>query len=120
MAEKKVISIRFDVNNQEDMELYHRLELEAGNAASLASIVKVKIRDCYNSQERTEENNELQDKLVAVVREEMQASSLKLVGAIFSGITSTGGSIQPLTVNEKENLPEKSEDLPVGALDFLN
>ena len=121
MAGKKVISIRFHMDNKEDMELYERLELEAGSSASLASVVKAKIREFYYHQDKREQNTGLQDRLVAVVREEMQESGMKLVGAILSGIAGgNGGTVAvPRPIVEKANLPEKSEELPVGALEFL-
>lgn len=120
MADKKVISIRFHEDNKEDMELYKRLESEAGTTVSLASVVKTIIRDFYNKQDRNAQNTGLQDRLVAVVREEMQESGMKLVGAILSGMTSrNSGPVISSSIVMKENLPEKSEELPVGALDFL-
>ena len=122
MSGKKVISIRFHMDNKEDMELYERLEQEAGTSASLASVVKAKIRDSYNRQDNKEQNTGLQDRLVAVVREEMQESGMKLVGAILSGMGANHGTnltVVPISVAEKDNLPEKSEELPIGALDFL-
>ena len=73
------------------MELYEKLEQEAGASASLASVVKAKIRDFYNKQDDKEQNNDLQDRLVAVVREEMQESGMKLVGAILSGMVGGNG-----------------------------
>ena len=51
MADKKVISIRFHIDNKEDMELYNRLVLEAGTTASLAYVVKSRVRDSYNQQD---------------------------------------------------------------------
>ena len=120
MLGKKVISIRFHTDSKEDMELYEKLEQEAGVSASLASVVKAKIRDCYNRQDNKEQNTGLQDRLVAVVREEMQESGMKLVGAILSGMVGgNGGTVISSSIVTKENLPEKSEELPVGALDFL-
>lgn len=119
MADKKVISIRFHVDNKEDMKLYRRLELEAGNSASLASVVKSKIRDSYNRQDIIEQNASLNDRLVAVVREEIQESSMKLVGAIVSGMNSNGTTIIPITDSDDNKLPDKSVELPEGALDFL-
>ena len=122
MSGKKVISIRFHTDSKEDMELYEKLEQEAGVSSSLASVVKAKIRDFYNKQEDKEQNIDLQDRLVAVVREEMQESGMKLVGAILSGMGANHGTnltVVPVSVAEKDNLPEKSEELPMGALDFL-
>ena len=122
MAGKKVISIRFHMDNKEDMKLYERLEIEAGASASIASVIKAKIRDSYFKHDRNEQNTELQDRLVAVVREEMQESGMKLVGAILSGMGTNNGTkltVVPVSVDRKDNLPEKSEELPMGALDFL-
>ena len=124
MEDKKVISIRFHMDNKEDRELYEWLELEAGTSSSLASVVKTKIKDSYKKMGGNELNTGLQDKLVAVVREEMQESGMKLVGAILSGMAGgNGGTVivsqSTVDIVEKENLPEKSEELPIGALDFL-
>ena len=119
MAGKKVISIRFHADSREDMELYERLELEAGSSASLASVVKARIKDSYNKQEQTDQSNGLQDKIIAVVREEMQESGMKLVGAILSGMAGTGGVMPVIQQAAESKLPEKSEDLPNGALEFL-
>ena len=122
MADKKVISIRFHMDSKEDMELYERLEQEAGVSSSLASGVKSKLKDFYNRQDSNEKNTCLQDRLVAVVREEMQESGMKLVGAILSGMGANNGTnltVIPISVDGKDNLPEKSEELPMGALDFL-
>jgi len=119
MAGKKVISIRFHADSREDMELYERLELEAGTSASLASVVKARVKDSYNRQEHTDQSNGLQDKIIAVVREEMQESGMKLVGAILSGIAGTSGGIPMIAIGDESKLPEKSEDLPNGALEFL-
>lgn len=122
MADKKVISIRFHTDSKEDMELYEWLEQEAGTSTSLASVVKAKIRASYNTQDSKEQNTGLQDRLVAVVREEMQESVMRLVGAILSSMGANNGTnltVVPISVAEKDNLPEKSEELPIGALDFL-
>ena len=90
--------------------------------SSKSTSLKAKIRDCYNRQDNKEQNTGLQDRLVAVVREEMQESGMKLVGAILLGMGANHGTkltVLPVSVDEKDNLPEKSEELPMGALDFL-
>ena len=69
MADKKVISIRFHMDNKEDRELYEWLELEAGTSSSLSSVVKAKIKDSYKKVDGNELNTGLQDKLVAIVRD---------------------------------------------------
>lgn len=117
MADKKVISIRFHMDNKEDVELYKYLEMEAGATASLASVVKAKIRDSYNKA-----NNSLQDSILAVIREEMQELCMKLVGAVLSGMVGmdrANGAVKSVSMVDEGNLPEKSEELPNGALDFL-
>ena len=119
MADKKVISIRFALDNKEDMELYRHLELEASNSASLASVVKSKIRDYYNREDMTQQSASLNDRLIVAVREEIQESSMKLVGAIISGMTGNGATIIPVTNSDDNELPEMSNELPDGALDFL-
>ena len=117
MADKKVISIRFHMDSREDMELYEWLEQEAGISASLASVVKARLKDSHNKQEQ--QSDGLQDKIIAVVREEIQESGMKLVGAILSGMAGTVGTFPIVPAVEEDKLPEKSEDLPSGALDFL-
>ena len=119
MGEKRVISIRFHTDSKADMDLYKQLELEAGTSTSLASVVKKRIKESYNQQKRAEENNELHERIIALIREEMQTLGMKLIGVIFSSI----GKREEITVASSnitgENLPEKSEDLPNGALEFL-
>lgn len=117
MSRKKVISIRFHTDSKEDMELYEWLEQEAGISASLASVVKARLKDSYKKQEQ--QSDGLQDKIIAVVREEIQESGMKLVGAILSGMAGTVGTFPIVPAVEEDKLPEKSEDLPSGALDFL-
>lgn len=122
MADKKVISIRFHSDNKEDMELYGRLEQEAGSSASLASVVKAKIRDSYiakNQAAGAAGTAELQEQIVSTIREEMQQSGMKMIGALLSGMNGTGGMVQTISITEESKLPEESGELPSGALDFL-
>lgn len=115
MSDKKVISIRFCTESKEDMALYARLKQEAGTSASLASVVKARLKASYEKQELIYRNTELQEKIAEVVREEIQESGTKLVEILLASL---GGrnSIQPI---EESKLPEKSKNLPNGALDFF-
>ena len=115
MSDKKVISIRFCTESKEDMKLYARLEQEAGSSASLASVVKARIEGSYNRQELMNRSTELQEKIVEAVREEIQKSGLKVIGTLLSNMDGVNmvQSIIPST------LPEKSETLPRGVLNFL-
>lgn len=119
MTDKKVISIRFHTESKEDMNLYERLEQEAGTSASLAFVVKSKLKDFYNRLDSNEQNINLQDKMITVVREEMHEFGIKLIGAILSGMGKNDGSAMILSGTNADSLPEKSEELPYGALEFL-
>ena len=81
MTDKKVISIRFHTESKEDMELYR--QLEAGTSLSLAAVVKVKLRESYYQQIQPEENERMQEKMMAFIKEEMQTLGMKLVGQFF-------------------------------------
>ena len=115
MSVKKVISIRFCTESKEDMELYARLEQEAGTSASLASVVRARLKASYEKQELIYRNIEIQEKIVEVVRKEIQESGTKLVETLLASL---GGktAIQPI---DEGKLPKKGENLPNGALDFL-
>lgn len=119
MADKRVISIRFHSDNKEDMELYERLEQEAASSASLASVVKAKIRDSYIAENQIVGITELQEQIVSTIRQEMQQSGMKMIGALLSGMNGTGGMVQTISITEESKLPEESGELPSGALDFL-
>lgn len=119
MADKKVISIRFHIDNKEDMELYRRLELEAGNSASLASVVKSRVRDSYNKQDGYKYSHDLYDGIINAVREEIQELSIKMIDAMISGGNRVNENVMQSITFEEDKLPEKSEELPIGALDFL-
>lgn len=114
MSEKKVISIRFCTENKADMELYERLEQEAGTSASLASVVKARIKSSYEEQALIHWNAELKNKIAEVVREEVQKSGLKVLGKLLANVDD--GGMQPII---SSTLPEISEELPSGALEFL-
>ena len=119
MEDKKVISIRFHMENEEDRQLYERLENEAGTSASLASIVKMKLKEAYFVNKGNNKDICLQNTLIAVIREEMQEYGMKLIGAMLSGMSETERKVTvPLDIKE-DTLPEKSEELPEGVLDFL-
>lgn len=122
MADKKVISIRFHIDNKEDMELYNRLVLEAGTTASLAYVVKSRVRDSYNQRDEYKYSHDLYDGIITAVREEIQELSIKMIGTMISGIFGSNrvneNIISILNIDE-EKLPEKSEEMPIGALDFL-
>ena len=119
MADKKVISIRFHIDNKEDMELYNRLVLEAGSTASLAYVVKSRVRDSYNQQDEYKYSHDLYAGIITTVREEIQELSMKMIGTMISGSNRVNENVMQSISFEEDKLPEKSEELPIGALDFL-
>ena len=117
MADKKVISIRFHNNSDEDMELYEKLEHEALNGGSLASVAKARIKSSYE----TATDSDLKEQIVEVIQDEMQKFSMKMVGALLAG-SKSGVSTENIVESQSESnsqLPEQSADLPNGAFDFL-
>ena len=119
MEDKKVISIRFHMENEEDKQLYEELEKEAGTSASLAFVVKVKLKEAYFSKDASNKEIHLPDTLIPMIREEMQEYGMRLIGAMVSGMSGAERKVTvPLNIKE-DILPEKSEELPEGALDFL-
>lgn len=69
--------------------------------------------------ELEEREYDLQDKMITVVREEMHEFGIKLIGAILSGMGRNDGSAMMLSGTNADSLPKKSEELPYGALEFL-
>lgn len=119
MMGKKTISIRFCMESREDRELYERLEQEAGTSTSLAAVAKARIRNAYENKDLTKENAGFQDKMINVIREEKQASGMRLVGALISSVRGAGGDVSIDIVENGNELPEKGGELPEGAFEFL-
>ena len=119
MEDKKVISIRFHMENEGDRQLYEELEKEAGISASLAFIVKMKLKEAYFRNRENSKEMYLQDTLIAVIKEEMQEYGMKLIGAMVSGMSGPERKVTVPLDGKEDTLPEKSEELPEGALDFL-
>lgn len=110
MAHKKAITIRFDESISADMELYRRLEKDAGDSMALAAVVKEKLRNYYDMSDMHRDFSLLKDELMQAIREEIQG--LKYIG---------GNSLirqDALPMNESA-LPDISDKIPEGALDFL-
>ena len=66
----------------EDMELYEKLEHEALNGGSLASVAKARIKSSYE----TATDSDLKEQIVEVIQDEMQKFSMKMVGALLAGV----------------------------------
>lgn len=121
MADKKVISIRFYNGSNEDTELYEKLEQEAMNGGSLARVAKARIKSSYEYEEKNNTHSDLREQIVEIIQDEMQKSSMKIVGAILSGVNGGVSTENVAEIQEESGnqLPEKTTDLPNVALDFL-
>ena len=115
MSGKKVISIRFHTDSREDMELYTRMKQEAGKTSSLAAVVKVRIQDSYRKKDLAEEIHDLKDKLLSELKEEIG----KHIKAVLTECSINNLYMSDTSINNKNDLPEKCEELPSGALEFL-
>jgi hypothetical protein len=120
MSDKKTITIRFSQSSPSDMELYQLLEQDAGCSISLAAVVKNRLKQSYDSKEQNREDTDFQEQLITVIREEMQKSCMKIIGGLLSCRNDADNMMHTKAEAGENVLPEKSADLPNGALDFLN
>ncbi len=124
MAEKqKSIFIRFNMDDKEDRELYLKLTEKAGNVVSLASCVKRELEEYFSLDVKIADRQEFHNKMLSVIREEMQSQGMKLVGALLAGISTVNVSkSRDEIVLSETGLPESCEELPdelSGVLDFI-
>ena len=114
MAEKqKSIFIRFNMDEKYDKELYQRLTESAGSTASLAAYVKRILEEYFVLNIRIADRQEFHNRMLSVVREEIQTQGMKLVGALLAGIgTVSIPMTQTETDSEEASLPEICERLP--------
>ena len=87
--------------------------------APLAYVVKSRVRDSYNKQDEYKYSHDLYDGIITTVREEIQELSMKMIGTMISGSKRVNENVMQSISFEEDKLPEKSEELPIGALDFL-
>ena len=114
MAEnQKSIFIRFNMDDKNDKELYQRLTESAGSSASLTAYAKRALEEYLALNIRIAERQEFHNQMLSVVREEMQAQGMKLVGALLAGISTVSIPMtQTETDPEEAELPEICERLP--------
>lgn len=121
---QKSIFIRFNMDDKADKELYLKLSEGAGSAASLTAYVKRILEEYLSLNIKIADRQEFHSQMLAVVREEMQAQGMKLVGALLAGISSGNISVQQSGIaqnGQKETaLPEICEELPDGLNSVLD
>lgn len=122
-GKQKSIFIRFNMADEADSSLYRKLAEAAGSSASLTSYVKRALEEHFSVKMEITGRQEFHEQMLSVVREEMQAQGMKLIGALLAGIGTVG---VPAKKDEAEpiatELPEVCEALPEelnGVLDFI-
>ena len=121
--QQKSVFIRFNMDDENDRELYSRLTREAGNFASLTLYVKRALEEYFTLNLKMADRQEFYNQMISVVREEMQSQGMKLVGALLAGIGAARISVQEPDIEPKETvLPDACEKLPdelSSVLDFI-
>ena len=123
-GKQKSIFIRFNMDDKTDKELYLKLVEGAGSAVSLAAYVKRILEEYLSLNIKIADRQEFHTQMLVVVREEMQAQGMKLVGALLAGISSGNISVQQSGIMQNERkeiaLPEACEELPDGLNSVLD
>lgn len=132
MGDKLVTTIRFNADGVEG-ELYRKVQ-EGKQAAGLSApeYVKTILLDYFNKEERQDREygvlQEIRDEyhkmavdLEKIVRQSLQEHDAVLLGAISRmgiGVSGNEKYMENKEINAK--LPEAGEEVPEGALDFLD
>lgn len=124
---QKSIFIRFNMDDKADKVLYQKLSEEAGGSVSLTAYVKRSLEEYLSLNIKIADRQEFHSQMLTVVREEMQAQGMKLVGALLAGISSGNIPIQQSGTIQKERkemrLPEACGELPdelKGVLELIS
>ena len=124
-GKQKSVFIRFNMADEADCDLYMKLAEAAGSSASLTSYVKRTLEEHFNVKMEVTGRQEFREQMLSVVREEMQAQGMKLVGALLAGIGTV--NVPPVVRDEmtskETGLPEVCGELPDelrGVLDLLS
>lgn len=121
--EQRAIHIRFNMADEADCNLYLNLVKAAGNSTSLTAYVKRALSEYMGMGFEMTERQTFHERMLSVVREEMQEQGMKLVGALLAGIgTVCISTKQEETVPMETELPKASGELPEelsGILDLI-
>ena len=120
-GKQKSVFIRFNMADEADCDLYLKLAEAAGSSASLTAYVKRVLEEHFSIKMEMLGRLEFHEQMLSVVREEMQAQGMKLVGALLAGIGTV--SISEVKREAESNiteLPEICEELPEELSGVLN
>ncbi|MCM1441634.1 MAG: hypothetical protein NC131_20865 [Roseburia sp.] len=124
MKEKqKSVSIRFNMADEADSDLYLKLMEAAGNSTSLTAYIKRALREYVGMNLELTERQTFHEQMLSMVREEMQSQGMKLAGALLAGIGIVNiSAMQEGTAQMETELPEACGELPEelrGVLDLI-
>lgn len=112
-GKQRSVFIRFNMADEADCDLYLRLAEAAGSSASLTSYVKRVLEEYFRIRMEITGRQAFHDQIVSVIREEMQAQGMKLVGASLAGIGTVNVPVRQNEVGENgTELPDTCEKLP--------
>ena len=122
-GEQRAVTIRFNMGDRTDRELYRKLAEGAGDAVSLTACMKRALEEKFALNIRIADRQEFHDQMLAAVREEMQVQGMKLVGALRAGIGVVGApGPRAGSAADGLELPEACGELPEdlqGILDYI-
>ena len=124
MAEnQKSVFIRFNMADEADCDLYMKLAEAAGSSVSLTAYAKRALEEHFSVTMEMSGRQEFYEQMLSIVREEMQAQGMKLVGALLAGIGTVSVPVVRDDLMPKETeLPEACGELPDelrGVLDLI-
>lgn len=124
MGDKYVATVRFHTEGVE-AELYRRLmegKKEAG--LSVPDYIKQILREYFENRDREDEQSEWLERFLEEMADVVEQAVRKCIGACNVNIMGTGTALMVDTEaagrREEAGLPAQSEEIPEGALDFLN
>ena len=112
-GKQRSVFVRFNMEDEADCDLYLKLAEAAGSSTSLTSYVKRALEEHFSVKMEVTGRQEFHEQIVSVVREEMQAQGMRLVGALLTGIGTVNVPVRKIEVGEKgTELPNTCEKLP--------
>ena len=124
MGDKYVATVRFHMEGVE-AELYGRImegKKEAG--LSVPDYIKQILREYFENKDREDEQSEWLERFLEEMADIVEQVVRKCVGACNVNVMETGTVLMADTEaadsKEEAGLPAQSEEIPEGALDFLN
>lgn len=84
-GKQKSVFIRFNMADEADCDLYMKLAEAAGSSVSLTAYAKRVLEEHFSVTMEMSGRQEFYEQILSLVREEMQAQGMKLVGALLAG-----------------------------------